>query len=381
MPARYDLEHQLFADSFAAFLNRTVKTRYSEWEENGMTPRDVFRNVGENGFLAIGVPDDFGGAGVRDFRFNAVMLDELAKGSFGALSAGLSMHNDICVPYFLAYASEEQKRRWLPGLVSGELLAAIAMTEPGAGSDLAAIATTAVRRNGTLVLNGSKTFVTNGVNADLIITVVKTDPVAGRHGLSLVIVEPGISGFERGRNLLKLGMHSQDTAELFFDDAVLPEDNLLGVEGEGFRYLTSNLPQERLAIAVAGVAAARAALEWTVSYVRDRKAFGQSIGSFQHTRFALAELHTEVEVAQAFVDVCIDELNTARLTPERAAMAKWWCTELQGRAVDRCLQLHGGYGYMLEYPIARAYADARVTRIYGGTNEIMKEIVGRSLAL
>jgi alkylation response protein AidB-like acyl-CoA dehydrogenase len=381
MRALYDPEHRLLAESFTAFLKAHVAPHYETWEEAGVTPRDVFRQAGRDGFLGSEVPESFGGAEVADFRFNAAMLEALADGGYGALSAGLSMHNDICVPYFLEYATEEQRERWLPGLVSGELLAGLAMTEPGTGSDLASIATTAVRGDGGFVINGAKTFITNGVNADLIITAVKTDPAAGRRGLSLLVVERDTEGFERGRNLAKLGMHSQDTTELFFNNAVVPEENLLGAEGDGFRYLTSNLPRERLAIAVAGVAAARAALEWTVAYVRERQAFGQSIGRFQNTRFALAEVHTEVEVAQAFVDACILELNDDRLTPERAAMAKWWCTDLQGRAVDRCLQLHGGYGYMLEYPIARAYADARVTRIYGGTNEIMKEIIGRSLAL
>jgi alkylation response protein AidB-like acyl-CoA dehydrogenase len=293
----------------------------------------------------------------------------------------MSVHSDICLPYFLSYATDEQKQRWLPGLVNGELIAAIAMTEPGTGSDLAGISSTAARRDDEYVVNGAKTFITNGINADLVITAVRTDRSERHRGLSLLVVERDTPGFERGRNLEKIGTHAQDTAELFFDDAHVPAENLLGNEGEGFAYLVSNLPQERLSIAVAAVAAAEAALGWTVEYVRDRKAFGTPIGSFQNTRFELAEMRTEVDVGQAYVDRCVEALNAGELTAEDAAGAKWWCTELQGRVVDRCLQLHGGYGYMLEYPIARAYADARVTRIYGGSNEIMKEIVGRAMKL
>jgi alkylation response protein AidB-like acyl-CoA dehydrogenase len=281
----------------------------------------------------------------------------------------------------MRYATPEQKGRWLPGLASGELIAAIAMTEPGTGSDLAGIATSAVQQDGEYVVNGAKTFITNGINADLVITAVRTDRTERHRGLSLLVVERDTPGFQRGRNLEKIGTHAQDTAELFFDDARVPADNLLGNEGEGFAYLVSNLPQERLSIAVAAVAAAAAAIEWTIAYVRDRKAFDAPIGSFQNTRFELAEMRTEVEVGQAYVDRCVEALNAGELSSEDTAGAKWWCTELQGRVVDRCVQLHGGYGFMLEYPIARAYADARVTRIYGGSNEIMKEIVGRSMQL
>ena len=329
----------------------------------------------------MAVPDEHGGAGVDDFRFNVVLSEEAQRAGLGSVHLGMSVHSDICLPYFLSYATDEQKQRWLPGLVSGELIAAIAMTEPGTGSDLAGIATTAARKDGEYVVNGAKTFITNGINADLVITAVRTDRGERHRGLSLLVVERGTPGFERGRNLEKIGTHAQDTAELFFDDARVPAENLLGNEGEGFAYLVSNLPQERLSIAVAAVAAAEAALGWTVEYVRDRKAFGAPIGSFQNTRFELAEMRTEVDVGQAYVDRCVEALNAGELTAEDAAGAKWWCTELQGRVVDRCLQLHGGYGYMLEYPIARAYADARVTRIYGGSNEIMKEIVGRAMKL
>jgi alkylation response protein AidB-like acyl-CoA dehydrogenase len=299
----------------------------------------------------------------------------------GGAGLGLTLHNDICLPYFLRYCTDEQRERWLPGIASGELVTAIAMTEPGIGSDLAGMTTTALRDGDHYIVNGSKTFITNGINADLVITAVKTDPSQRHAGMTLLVVERGMDGFERGRNLEKLGLHSQDTAELFFTDVAVPIENRLGDEGEGFRQLVANLPQERLSIGAAGVAAARAALGWTTAYVKERTAFGQSIGSFQNTRFVLAEVATEVEVAQAFVDKCVLALNAGTLTADDAAMAKWWCTELQKRTVDRCLQLFGGYGYMLEYPIARAYADARVTTIYGGTTEIMKEIIGRSLDL
>ena len=344
-------------------------------------PREVFAKAGGHGFLGMAVPEEHGGAGVDDFRFNAVLSEEAQRAGLGSVHLGMSVHSDICLPYFLSYATDEQKQRWLPGLVSGELIAAIAMTEPGTGSDLAGIATAAARKDGEYVVNGAKTFITNGINADLVITAVRTDRGERHRGLSLLVVERGTPGFERGRNLEKIGTHAQDTAELFFDDARVPAENLLGNEGEGFAYLVSNLPQERLSIAVAAVAAAEAAVGWTVEYVRDRKAFGTPIGSFQNTRFELAEMRTEVDVGQAYVDRCVEALNAGELTAEDAAGAKWWCTELQGRVVDRCLQLHGGYGYMLEYPIARAYADARVTRIYGGSNEIMKEIVGRAMKL
>jgi alkylation response protein AidB-like acyl-CoA dehydrogenase len=374
-------EHEDFRASWRTFLEREVAPHYERWEQERLVPHAVFEKAGAHGFLGMALPDEYGGAGVDDFRFNMVLSEEAQRMGVGSVHLGMSVHSDICIPYFLRYATEEQKRRWLPGLASGELVAAIAMTEPGTGSDLAGIATAAVRNDGEYVVNGAKTFITNGINADLVITAVRTDRTQRHRGLSLVVVERDTPGFERGRNLEKIGTHAQDTAELFFDDARVPAENLLGTEGEGFAYLVSNLPQERLSIAVAAVAAAAAAVQWTIEYVRDRKAFGAPVGSFQNTRFELAEMRTEVEVGQAYVDRCVEALNAGELTAEDAAGAKWWCTELQGRVVDRCLQLHGGYGYMLEYPIARAYADARVTRIYGGSNEIMKEIVGRSLQL
>lgn len=377
----FDDEHEDFRASWRTFLEREVAPHYGGWERERLVPREVFAQAGEHGFLGMAVPEDHGGAGVDDFRFNVVLSEEAQRAGLGSVHLGMSVHSDICLPYFMRYATEEQQQRWLPGLASGDLIAAIAMTEPGTGSDLAGISATAARTGGEYVVNGAKTFITNGINADLVITAVRTDRGERHRGLSLLVVERGTRGFERGRNLEKIGTHAQDTAELFFDDARVPAENLLGNEGEGFAYLVSNLPQERLSIAVAGVAAAAAALDWTVAYVRERKAFGAPIGSFQNTRFELAEMRTEVDVGQAYVDRCVEALNAGELTAEDAAGAKWWCTELQGRVVDRCLQLHGGYGYMLEYPIARAYADARVTRIYGGSNEIMKEIVGRSMNL
>jgi alkylation response protein AidB-like acyl-CoA dehydrogenase len=377
----FDPEHDQFRASVRQFLTKEVEPRNEEFERAGIVDRDVFLRAGEAGFLGFAVPEEHGGGGVRDFRYNAVLGEEAQAAGLASVGLGLTLHTDICQPYFLDLTTDEQKARWLPGIATGELITAVAMTEPGTGSDLAGIAATAVRDGDHYVVNGSKTFITNGINADLVITAVKTDPTQRHTGMSLLVVEEGMPGFERGRNLEKLGLHGQDTAELFFTDVRVPVDNLLGTEGQGFRHLSQKLAQERLSIAVAGIAAARAALDWTVAYVRERTAFGKPVGSFQNSKFRLAELATDVEVGQAFVDRCIVALNDGELSAEEAAMAKMWCTELQGRAVDLGVQLHGGYGYMLEYPIARAFADARITRIYGGTSEIMKEIIGRSLGL
>jgi alkylation response protein AidB-like acyl-CoA dehydrogenase len=373
--------HEQFRQAFATFLAREAVPHRERWDAAGLVDRELFAAAGVSGFCGTDVPDEYGGGGVPDFRFNAVMHEEIQRAGLNAELLGLTLHNDVCMPYFVHLTTAEQRDRWLPGIVTGELITAVAMTEPGIGSDLASMTTTAVRDGDHYVVNGAKTFITNGINADLVITAVKTDPTQRHRGMSLLVVERGTPGFDRGRNLDKVGMHAQDTAELFFADARVPVENLLGAEGAGFTQLVTNLPQERLSIAVTAVAAARQAFEWTVEYVRERTAFGQSIGSFQNTRFRLAELATELEIAQTFIDRCILALNAGELTAEEAAMAKWWCTELQGRAVDVGVQLHGGYGYMSEYPIARAYADARITRIYGGTTEIMKEIVGRSLGL
>ena len=375
----YDEEHDLFRDSFRRFCEKELAPNNDEWERAGIVPKDVFAQAGQHGFVGMAIPEEYGGGGNDDFRYNAIIAEELQRSGLNAAGLGLTLHNDICLPYFLTYCNEEQKQRWLPGIASGELITAIAMTEPGIGSDLASMTTTAIADGDDYIVNGSKTFITNGINADLVITAVKTDPTQRHKGISLVVIERGMDGFERGRNLEKIGMHAQDTAELFFNDVRVPAANVLGEVGQGFTYLVSNLPQERLSVAVTGVAAASQALEWTIEYCKERKAFGQPVGSFQNSRFELAEMKTEVEIGQAFIDKCVLALNAGELTAEEAAMAKWWCTDLQGRVVDRCLQLHGGYGYMWEYPIARAYADARVTRIYAGTNEIMKEIIGRSM--
>ncbi len=376
--------HEDFRASFRTFLEREVvggDGRYGQWEREGIVPREVFALAGRHGFLGMAVPEAYGGAGAEDFRLNLVIGEEAQRAGVGSFGLGITLHNDICLPYFLSYCGQEQRTRWLPGIASGELITALAMTEPAIGSDLAAMSTSARREGEHYVVNGAKTFITNGINADLVIVAVKTDASQRHRGISLMVIERGMEGFERGRNLEKIGQHAQDTAELSFTDVRVPVENLLGQEGQGFLYLVSNLPQERLSIAASAVAAAEAALSWTLDYVRERTAFGQPVGSFQSSRFTLAELHGEVEIGRVFIDRCAQALNEGVLTPEQAATAKWWATDLQGRVVDRCLQLFGGYGYMLEYPIARAFADARVTRIYGGANEIMKEIVGRSLGL
>lgn len=377
----FDAEHEALRASFRAWLEKEVVPNLETWGAAGIVPREVFTEAGRHGFLGMAIPEEYGGGGVADFRYNLVIGEEVQSVGANAAGLGITLHNDICLPYFLRYCTDEQRARWLPGIASGELITAIAMTEPGIGSDLASMSTTARRDGDVYVVNGSKTFITNGINADLVITAVKTDPTQKHKGISLVVLERGMAGFERGRNLEKIGQHAQDTAELFFHDVQVPVANLLGVEGNGFMQLVANLPQERLSIAASGIAAAKAALGWTLDYVKERTAFGQPVGSFQNSRFVLAEMATEIEIGQSFIDRCVVALNDETLTAEEAAMAKWWCTELQKRVVDRCLQLFGGYGYMTEYPIARAYLDARITTIYGGTTEIMKEIVGRSLGL
>jgi alkylation response protein AidB-like acyl-CoA dehydrogenase len=377
----FEPEHVDYRESVRRFVAEEIAPHHEQWEGDGIVPRELFAAAAEKGLLAMQVPEQYGGAGVEDFRFNQIVSEEVSLAGVAGSGLGVTLHNDICLPYFLAFANEEQRDRWLPGIADGSLITALGMTEPEIGSDLAGLRTSALRDGDTYVVNGSKTFITNGINADLVICAVKTDPSQRHKGISLVIIERGMEGFERGRNLDKVGMHAQDTAELFFNDVRVPVENRLGEEGQGFRYMTSNLAQERLSIAIAGVAAARGALQWTLEYVKERTAFGQPIGSFQNSRFALAEMATEIELATTFVDQAVLALNDGELTPEDAAMAKWWSTELQGRVIDRCVQLHGGYGYMLEYPIARAFVDARITRIYGGTTEIMKEIVGRSLGV
>ncbi len=372
-------EHDMFRDAFRRFVDKEITPNIVEWDKAGIVPRELFTAAGASGFLAMQAPTEYGGGGTKDFRYNAIIGEELMYAGSGGAGLGLTLHNDITLPYFLELTNDEQKARWLPGICDGSLITAVAMTEPGIGSDLASMGTTALRDGDHYIVNGSKTFITNGINADLVITAVKTDPTLKHKGMTLMVLERGMAGFERGRNLEKVGLHSQDTAELFFSDVQVPVANVLGKEGEGFLNLVRNLAQERLSIAIAGIAASKAALDWTVAYTKDRKAFGQPVATFQNSKFKLAEIATEVEIGQVFVDRCLQQLDAGTLTAEEAAMAKWWCTELQKRTVDTCVQLHGGYGYMLEYPIGRAYTDARITTIYGGTTEIMKEIIGKKL--
>ena len=375
----FEPEHKLFQESYRKFLEQHVAPNHAEWEAAGIVPREVWLEAGKQGFLGMAVPEEYGGGGVQDFRYNAVISEETSRLQHSGL--GFTLHNDVIAPYLLELADEEQKQRWLPGFCSGELITAIAMTEPGTGSDLQGIKTRAVRDGDDWVINGAKTFITNGINADIVIVVAQTDPEKGAQGFSLLVVERGMPGFERGRNLDKIGLKAQDTAELSFVDVRVPAKNLLGTEGQGFIHLMQNLPQERLSIAVVAAASMEACLEMTCQYVRDRKAFGKPLGALQNTRFVLAELATKTAAVRVLVDRFIEDLNAGKLSAEDAAMAKWWSTEEQIDLINRCLQLHGGYGYMREYPIAKAYMDARIQAIYGGTTEIMKEIIGRSLKL
>ncbi len=374
-------EHEMFRSAFRQFVSQEVTPHLEDWENAGIVPRELFAKAGAAGFIGTAVPSEYGGGGIDDFRFNLIVGEEVQYAGIGGAGLGLTLHNDICLPYYLSLGTDAQKERWLPGIASGELITAIAMTEPGIGSDLASMRTSAIREGDVYVLNGSKTFITNGINADLVIVAVKTDPTQKHKGMSLLVVERGMEGFERGRNLDKIGLHSQDTAELFFADVQVPVDNLIGEEGRGFAHLVNNLVAERLSIAATGVAGAEAALGWTLDYVKERQAFGQSIGSFQNSKFRLAELRTEVDIGRIYIDRCTEAYLADELTVTEVAQAKYWCTELHNRVVDACVQLHGGYGYMREYPIARAFVDARVATIYGGTSEIMKEIVGRSMGL
>ena len=375
-------EHDAFRDSFRRFMDKEIAPFHEAWEEQGYVDRAVWRKAGENGFLCMTLAEAFGGAGV-DKLFSVIQMEELARGGFTGIGFGL--HSEIVAPYIAHYGSEEQKQKYLPKLVSGEWIGAIAMSEPAAGSDLQGLKTTAIEQpDGSYLLNGSKTFITNGWHADLVIVVAKTDPSAGAKGTSLLLIENGMPGFQKGKRLKKLGLKAQDTAELFFDNVRVPADHLLGgkaFEGRGFICLMEQLPWERLQIAITAVAAAQAAIDWTVAYVKERKVFGQPVGNYQHTRYTLAELQTQVQVARVFVDKCCELICRNQLDTETASMAKYWCSDLQCKVMDECLQLHGGYGYMWEYPITRAFADARVQRIYGGTNEIMKEVISRGMGL
>ncbi|MEV8324429.1 acyl-CoA dehydrogenase family protein [Kitasatospora sp. NPDC127121] len=370
-------QHEDFRAAVRAFLAKEVLPHYDRWEKAGIVDRSAWLAAGRQGLLGMAVPEEYGGGGAPDFRYAAVLAEEFARAGASGLAIGL--HNDIIGPYLTSLATEEQKRRWLPGFCSGELITAIAMTEPGTGSDLQGIRTQAVDRGDHYLLNGAKTFISNGILADLVVVVARTTPEGGAHGLSLLVVERGTPGFERGRNLDKIGQKSQDTAELFFEDVRVPKENLLGELNGGFVHLMQNLAQERLTIAAAAIAGAEYLVEITTDYVKQREAFGRPLAKLQHVRFEIAELATECAVTRAFVDRCITEHNRYALTPADASMAKWWATELQKRTADRCLQLHGGYGYMSEFPVARAFTDGRIQTIYGGTTEIMKEIVGRSI--
>ncbi|WP_367132369.1 MULTISPECIES: acyl-CoA dehydrogenase family protein [Streptomyces] len=373
----FTADHEAFRGTVRAFLAKEVAPHYEQWERDGIVSREAWRAAGRQGLLGLAVPEEYGGGGSADFRYSAVLTEEFTRAGAAGLAVGL--HNDIVGPYLTGLATEEQKRRWLPGFCTGEIITAVAMTEPGAGSDLQGIRTSAEDRGDHWLLNGSKTFISNGILADLVVVVARTTPEGGAKGLSLLVVERGMAGFERGRNLDKIGQKAQDTAELFFHDVRVPKENLLGELHGGFVHLMTNLAQERMNIAVAGIAAAEHLLEITTAYVKEREAFGRPLAKLQHVRFEIAEMATECAVTRAFLDRCIAEHAAGTLDAVHASMAKWWATELQKRVADRCLQLHGGYGYMSEYPVAKAYTDGRIQTIYGGTTEIMKEIIGRSL--
>ncbi len=373
----FNADHESFRDSFKKFLNKEVAPFHADWEEQGYVDRAVWNKAGENGFLCTSMPEEYGGVGA-DKLFSVIEMEELGRSGFSGI--GYSLHSEIVAPYLLHYGTDAQKKKFLPKFASGELVSAIAMSEPAAGSDLQGVKTRAIRDGDHYVLNGSKTFITNGWHADLVIVVAKTNPAAGAKGTSLLLVERGMPGFETGKRLKKIGLKAQDTAELFFNDVKVPVENLLGgeaFENRGFICLMEQLPWERLQIAITAISSAQAAIEWTTAYVKERKVFGQPVGNYQNTRYKLAEMQTEVQVAQVFLDKCTELLMVDKLDTATASMAKYWTTDLQCKVMDECVQLHGGYGYMWEYPIARAYADARVQRIYGGTNEIMKELASR----
>jgi alkylation response protein AidB-like acyl-CoA dehydrogenase len=371
-------DHEQFRASFRKFLEKEVIEQHEAWEDQGFVDRALWLKAGANGFLCTSMAEAYGGAGANKL-FQMILMEEVAR--VNATGLGFSLHSEIVVPYIERYGSDTQKSHYLPKMATGEMIGAIAMSEPAAGSDLQGIRTTATRDGDDYIINGSKIFITNGWHADLVIVVAKTNPAAGAKGTSLFLIEAGTPGFAKGKRLKKVGMKAQDTAELFFDNVRVPATSLLGAENQGFIYLMQELPWERLQIAISGIASAQSIIEQTVKYVQDRKVFGTTVASFQNTRFTLAELQTEVQIAQVFVDKCTEMLLEGKLDTATASMAKYWCSDLQCKVIDECLQLHGGYGYMWEYPVARAWADARVQRIYGGTNEIMKEVITRSMGL
>jgi len=371
-------EHEAFRDSVRRFMDQEVKPHDERWQEQGYVDREVWLKAGRNGFLCASMPEQYGGADA-DKLYSVVLMEEQARANNSSLGFGL--HSEIVAPYLLHYGSDHLKKKYLPKMASGEWIAAIAMSEPAAGSDLQGVKTSAVKKGERYVLNGSKTFITNGWHADLVIVVAKTDPAKGAKGTSLLVVDTSMKGFSKGKRLKKVGLKGQDTAELFFDNVEVPAENLLGQENNGFIYLMQELPWERLQIAIGAVAKCEAALGWTIDYVRERKVFGQPVAAYQNTRFKLAELASETQIARVFVDKCIELILAGKLDTATASMAKYWCTDLECKLIDECVQLHGGYGYMWEFPIARAFVDARVQRIYGGTNEIMKELITRSIGL
>jgi len=375
----YEDEHENFRESVRRFVAREVLPEVEAWDRAGIVPQEWYERAGELGFVGMAIPEQYGGAGVEDFRFNSALSEEFHRAGATGFGLALCNHTDVCIPYLLSYTTEEQKQRWLPGAADGSEIVAIAMTEPGTGSDLSAIATRARPDGGDWIVNGSKTFISVGHRSKRFVTAVRTDPDQPHRGLSLMVLDEDMPGFKRGRKLEKIGQHGIDTSELFFEDVRVPAENVLGEIGRGFDYLVSNLPQERMSIAVHAQAMARGALVEAVDYAHERRAFGQTIAEFQATRFALAQTYAEVEVSQAYLDQCLTQLVAEKLTPEDAAIAKLWATEMQGKVVDQCLQLFGGYGFMREYGVARRFVDARVSRIYGGTSEIMKEIVGKAL--
>lgn len=371
-------ELDLFREMVLRALEREVAPHYEQWERDGITPRALWNTLGEAGLLCVDAPEDHGGCDVP-FEYSVMLVTEMARLGYGALATNVMVHSDIVAPYIAHIGNDEQKNCWLPGMVSGDVVGAIAMTEPGAGSDLAALRTTAVLDGDEYVINGSKTFITNGQHADMVIVAAKTDPAAGAKGVSLFLVDTTLPGYGKGRNLEKIGQHSGDTSELFFENMRVPKSALLGEEGKGFMYLMKELPRERLVIGAIGVGAARGALDMTIQYADERTLFGQKLKELQNTRFRIAEMETDYRVNKAFIDQCISEYSRGELDAATASMAKYTATEMQCRVADGCLQLFGGYGYTTEYPISRAFIDARVQRIYGGTSEVMKEVIARSV--
>ncbi|MCF8587320.1 acyl-CoA dehydrogenase family protein [Gordonia liuliyuniae] len=375
----YTSDHDHFREVVREFVRREVEPNYAQWEEDHSTGRDVWASAGEHGIVGLSGPEEYGGPGIDDFRYRMVVCEELARVGATSLSSSFSLQDDILIPYVTAMATDDQKARWLPDMCAGRKIMAVGMTEPGTGSDLKGIKTSGTKVDGGWRVSGSKTFITSGIQSDYVVVVTKTDPAGGTDAFTLLVVEAGMAGFTRGRKLAKLGLQAQDTAELFFEDVFVPDDNVLGIVGGGFRQLMGHLPLERLSIAAMALATADAALQWTLDYTSEREAFGRPVADFQNSRFVLADMATELDVTRAFVDKCVLAQNDGALTAVDAAKAKLWASEVQNRVIDRCLQLHGGYGWMMEYPIARAYLDARVQKIYGGTNQIMRQIIGRDL--